>query len=140
VDPDAITLLLDLDGNITGCSGSNFVILVDRTVYSPTTRNILQGVSLTTVRELASKLDLRWVEKDLQPYDVINADEAWLTTTPYCVAPCTKINGIPIGNGCPGPIFQEIIQAWSGLVGIDVLEQILESSPESHEAAVHSGR
>jgi branched-chain amino acid aminotransferase len=127
VDPNAITLLLDLDGNITECSGSNFVTLVDRTVYSPTDRNILHGVSLMTVRDLSEKLGLGWVEKDLQPYDVVNADEAWLTTTPYCLAPCTKINDAPIGDGKPGPVFSEVLQAWSDLVGMDVRQQIMES-------------
>ena len=125
VDPDAITLLLDLDGNITECAGSNFVILAGRTIYSPTTRNILQGVSLLTVCDLAKDLDLEWVEKDLQVYDVVNADEAWLTTTPYCVAPCTRINGVPIGDGNPGPVFNEVMRAWSGLVGMDIMQQIM---------------
>ena len=126
-DPEAITLLLDLDGNITECAGSNFVIVSDRTVYSPTTRNILQGVSLLTVKELASELGLGWIEKDLQPYDVANADEAWLTTTPYCIAPCTKFNNIPVGSGEPGTLFREIITAWSNRVGLDVESQILRS-------------
>ncbi|MCH8891484.1 MAG: aminotransferase class IV [Myxococcales bacterium] len=78
VDPRATSLLLDLEGNITECSGSNVVIIKGRTIYSPTSRNILEGVSLVTVRELAPGLGLDWVEKELQPYDVVNADEAWL--------------------------------------------------------------
>ena len=127
VDPKAITLLLDLEGNVTECGGSNFLIVVGRTIYSPTSRNILDGISLTTVRELAPKLGLGWVEKDLQPYDVVNADEALMPTTPYCVAPCTRINGTPIGNGEPGPVFREIMQAWSDLVGMDILAQIMGS-------------
>lgn len=125
VDPKAISLLLDLQGNITECSGSNFLVVKGRTLYSPTSRNILEGVSLCTVRELAPELGLGWVEKDLQPYDVINADEALLTTTPYCIAPCTKINTIPIGDGKPGPVFRELMGAWSKRVGLDVLTQIL---------------
>ena len=36
-----------------------------------------------TLRELVPELGLGWVEKDLQPYDAVNADEAWLTSTPY---------------------------------------------------------
>ena len=127
VDPNATSLLLDLDGNITECSGANFVIVSDRTVYSPTSRNILEGVSLLTARELAGSLGLDWVEKDLQPYDVVNADEAWLTSTPFCVAPCTKINNIPIGNGKPGPFFYRMMEAWSIHVGVDLLQQITES-------------
>lgn len=124
-DPAAIPLLLDLDGNITECAGSNFVILKGRTIYSPTSRNILQGISLLTVQELAAGLGLSWIEKDLQPYDVVNADEAWLTTTPYCMAPCTKINGVPIGTGQPGPVFYEVLNAWSKLVEMDIEAQVL---------------
>ena len=126
VDPEAITLLLDLDGNVTECAGSNFVIVVDRTIYSPTTRNILQGVSLLTVKELAAELGLNWIEKDIQPYDVANADEAWLTTTPYCVAPCTKFNNIPVGSGKPGPLYRDMLLAWSNRVGLDIENQILK--------------
>lgn len=125
VDPDAITLLLDLDGNVTECGGSNFVIVKGDTIYSPTSRNILQGISLQTVRELAAKIGMKFVEKDLQPYDVANADEAWLPTTPYCLAPCTRINTTPIGTGKPGPWHAKMIVAWSDLVGLDIAQQIL---------------
>jgi branched-chain amino acid aminotransferase len=124
VDPKAISLLLDLDGNITECAGSNFVIVNGNTVYSPTSRNILGGVSLQTVRELTEKMGLGWVEKDLQIYDVINADEAWLTTTPYCIAPATRINGVLIGDGKPGPLFHEVLHTWSESVGVDIAAQI----------------
>ena len=131
VDPKAISLLLDLDGHITECSGSNFVLVRDRIVYSPTSRNILAGISLATVRELAEQLGWGWVEKDLQFYDVVNADEAWLTTTPYGAAPCTRINNSPIGNGEPGPLFGELMAAWSKRVGVDIVAQILAAPPLS---------
>ncbi len=125
VDPDAFTLLLDLDGNVTECAGSNFVIVKGDTIYSPTSRNILQGISLRTVRELAPQIGMKFVEKDLQPYDVVNADEAWLPTTPYCVAPCTRINTTPIGTGRPGPRHAKMIAAWNDLVGLDIVQQIM---------------
>ena len=128
VDPKAISLMLDLDGNLSECVGANFAIVCGNTILSPTSRNRLEGISLITVRELATELGLGWVEKDLQPYDVINADEALITTTPWCVAPCTKINNTPIGEGVPGPVFHKIINAWSDLVGIDVHRQILDSN------------
>ena len=131
VDVRATSLLLDLDGNITECSGANLVLIRGRTIYTPTSRNILEGISLVTVRELAAKLGLNWVEKDLQPYDVVNADEAWLTTTPYCMAPCVKLNGVAIGNGKPGPVFDEVTTAWSELVGLDIVAQIVDDTPSA---------
>lgn len=125
VDPRAISLLLDLDGNVTECAGSNFVIVKGRTIISPTPRNILQGISLQTIRELAGDIGLEFIEKDFQPYDVVNADEAWLTTTPYCMAPCTRINGIAVGDGRPGPWFRKMLSAWSSLAGLDIETQVM---------------
>ncbi len=125
VDPRAITLLLDLDGNVTECAGSNFIIVNGKTIISPPPRNILGGVSLQTVRELAPKIGMEFIERDFQPYDVVNADEAWLTTTPYCMAPCTKINAIPIADGKPGPWFKKMLAAWSERAALDIEAQVL---------------
>jgi len=125
VDPRAITLLLDLDGNVTECAGSNFVIVKGKTIISPSSRNILGGVSLQTVRELAPKIGMEFIERDFQPYDVVNADEAWLTTTPYCMAPVTRINTTPIADGKPGPCFRKMLSAWSQVVGLDIETQVL---------------
>ena len=58
---------------------------------------------------------------------MINADEALSVTTPYCVMPVTQINGLPIGDGKPGPMFRRLIDAWSRKVGLDILEQIVEA-------------
>ena len=64
VDPAATSLLLDLDGNLTECSGANFVVVENDAIFTPTSRNILEGVSLVTLRELAPELGLGWVEKE----------------------------------------------------------------------------
>ena len=130
VDPDAAALLLDLDGNVTETSGSNFLIVERGAVVSPTTRNILPGISRATVMELCDRLEIRFRERDFQVYDVMNADEAFTASTPYCLMPVTRINGAPIGDGKPGPIFRRLIRAWSELVGLDIEAQIL--SPDGN--------
>ncbi|MFH1007196.1 MAG: aminotransferase class IV [Candidatus Latescibacterota bacterium] len=123
VDPKAGTLMLDLDGNVTEMSGGNFLIVRDGTILSATTRNILPGISRQTVIELAGKMGIPFVERDIQVHDVVNADEAFETTTPLCLAPVTRINGIPIGNGKMGPITKQLLAAWSDLVGLDIVDQ-----------------
>jgi branched-chain amino acid aminotransferase len=55
---------------------------------------------------------------------VVNADEAYLATTPYCLAPVTKINGIDVGTGQPGPVFGRLMAGWSKRVGLDIVNQI----------------
>jgi branched-chain amino acid aminotransferase len=122
-DPKAVTLLLDLDGNVTETGGSNFLIAKRGDLISPTARNTMRGISRQNVIELCAKLQVAFTERDFQVHDVINADEAILTTTPYGIAPATRINGVDIGNGKPGPLFETIAAAWSEQVGFDILEQ-----------------
>ena len=124
VDPQAVSLCLDLEGNVTETSGSNFLIVKDGAVISPDPRHILRGISMVTVAEICAELGIEFIERDFQVYDVVNADEALLATTPYCLAPVTRINGLQIGEGRPGETFGRLIGAWSERVGVDIVEQI----------------
>lgn len=129
-DPAAMPLLLDRQGNLTETSGSNFLLVREGTVYSPTSRNILLGISRKAIIELCAKLCIPFVEKDLQVHDALTADEAFVTTTPYCMAPVTRFNGVPIGDGRPGgPVFEKLLAAWSQEVGVDIRQQIM-STPD----------
>jgi len=127
-DPEAAALLLVLDGNVTETSGANFLIVERGTVVSPTTRNTLPGISRAMVIELCGKLGIPFVERDFQVFNIINADEAFTSSTPYCVMPVTKINGVPIADGKPGPMGQRLLAAWGEEVGLDIAAQIQDGA------------
>lgn len=129
-DPGAIALLLDLDGNVTETSGANFLMVERGTIVSPTLRNTLPGISRATVIELAARLGIPFVERDVQVYSVINADEAFLASTPYCLMPVTRINGVAIGDGRPGPVLRRLLDAWNELAGLDIYAQIQGAAKE----------
>ena len=128
IDPAAIAVYLDIDGNITETGGSNFVIYRDGKVVSPRRRNILWGISLTVLKEILDDLGIGFIEDDIQAYDAINAQEVWLPTTPYCLAPVVRFNGVSIGNGEPGPVWRRVLSRWSELVGTDIYEEVVGSS------------
>jgi branched-subunit amino acid aminotransferase/4-amino-4-deoxychorismate lyase len=128
VDSEAIALLLDLEGNITETGGANFLMVERGAIVSPRPRNILPGVSLRTVTDLAAQLGFAFVERDIQVFDIVNADEAFLASTPYCLMPVTRINGISIADGNPGPIYRRLMRAWSELVGLDIEQQTFEGA------------
>jgi len=128
VDPEASALLLDLDGHVTETSTANLLIVRRGALLSPTTRHTLAGISRQTVIELAAKRGIAFVERDLQLYDVLTADEAFLTSTPYCLMPATRINGVPIGDGRPGPMYHRLLGAWGEQVGLDIGRQIQEGA------------
>ena len=119
-DPRAVALFLDIHGNLTETGGSNFVIYRDGAVISPRRDNILWGISLTVLSEILKEMDIPLVEDDIQTYDALNADEVWLPTTPYCLGPVVKLNGVEIGGGKPGPMWRKIIGRWSEIVGKDI--------------------
>jgi len=117
-------LLLDPDGFIAEGTGDNFFIVKDGIIITPEPRNILRGVSRAYIFELASQMNLECVEKNIEPYDVITADEAFMTGTPFCLLPVTSLNGIQIGEGRMGRVTKMLLDRWSENVGVDIEEQI----------------
>jgi branched-subunit amino acid aminotransferase/4-amino-4-deoxychorismate lyase len=130
VDPQAVALLLDQHGNVTETSAANVFIIRDRKILTPSRCCTLGGISQRVVAELAEQLGLEYEERDLQVYDVVNADEVFTSCTTYCLLPVTKLNRQPIGSGIPGPIFHQLLSAWSQLAGVDLAEQIRRGADE----------
>lgn len=124
VDPDALPLLLDTNGNITEGIGSNFFMVSNGVLKTAKDNDILQGVSRVTVFELAKQLGIPAVEEDLQPYDVYTADEAFMSSTPYCILPVGRVDNRKLGEEVPGPITQQLLAAWSERVGLDIVDQL----------------
>lgn len=122
---NAWALLLDPDGFIAEGSGDNFFIVKDGKLFTPEPRNILRGISRKyIIEELCPQLGLKCEEKNLELYDVVTADEAFFSATPFCIMPATKINGLEIGVGKMGKITKKLLDQWSKNVGVDIIQQI----------------
>jgi branched-chain amino acid aminotransferase len=118
-------LLLDPEGHVAEGTGDNVFIVKNGTLITPEGRNILRGISRDYVlTELCPQLGLETAERNINVYDVVMADEAFMTSTAFCVLPVTSIGGQPIGDGKPGPITRRLIDTWSANVGIDIPGQI----------------
>jgi branched-chain amino acid aminotransferase len=117
-------LLLDTDGFISEGTSENFFIVKNKTIITPEGKNILRGVSRGYVFELAEQLNLKCIEKNIEPYDVYNADEAFFTGTRYCIMPVTSLNYIQIGSGKFDGITKLLLDTWSKNVGLDIPGQI----------------
>ena len=129
MDPDIYAVYMDQFGNICETGGSNIVIYRDGAVVSPRARNILWGISLQTVKEIVTEMGIPFMEEDIMIYDVVNADEAWVTTSPYCLAPISRFNGQIIGDGKNYPMFRKVLDAWGKRVGKDLWKEITEAEP-----------
>jgi len=123
IDPQAFALMLDIEGFISEGTGANIFFVLGGELCTPTTRNILVGVSRQYVIELAAKLKIRVREADLTLYEAYNAEEAFWTTSSYCILPISRIDGRPIGSSWPGPITGSLLELWSREVGVDIVGQ-----------------
>lgn len=117
-------LLIDPDGFIAEGTGDNFFIVKNNIIITPEGRNILRGISRAYIFKLAKQLNLECVEKNIEPYDVYTAKEAFMTGTPFCILPVTGLNSVPIGNGKMGKITKILLNKWSENVGVDIIAQI----------------
>ena len=128
VDLEAQPLMLDINGYVTESQGSNFMFVQDGRICMPNRSGALVGESMMTVVELAERLDIPVEEGFYIPYDVYNADEAFLTAGTFCVLPVGSIDRRSLNKPAPGPVTRRILDAWSEMVGVDIAGQIREQA------------
>ena len=123
VDPQAQVVILDVDGYVSENKGGNIFAVMDGELLTPTTENCLAGISRQTVLELARDIGVPARETRLQMYDLYTAEEIFFTSTPYCIMPATKFNGLAVGDGQVGTVTNRLLAAWSELSGVDIVDQ-----------------
>ena len=125
-NPNAWPILLDTNGNLSEGPGSNIFIVKDGVVLTSREQFILSGISRGVAIELAQELGIEVQETDIDLYDAYTADEAFVTSTSFCICPVSSFNGSPIADGSvPGPVTDRLTRAYSGMVGLDVAGQYL---------------
>jgi branched-chain amino acid aminotransferase len=130
-------LLLDPDGYVAEGTGDNIFFVKNGVIRTPEPRNILRGISRDYIFELAAELKLKVVETNIDLYDAMAADECFMTATPFCMLPVTRLNGEPYGDCKMGPVTRRLLERWSRNVGVDIEAQIKswENADKAHAAA-----
>jgi branched-chain amino acid aminotransferase len=104
-------LLMDEDGFVCEAPGYNLFAVRDGLVITPD-RSVLEGITRATVLEICAELGIPTAEKGLAPFDLLVADEVFLTSTAAGLVPVTMVDGALIGDGRPGPMFRRIDAAY----------------------------
>lgn len=112
-----MAIMLDSRGFVSEAEAANIFIVRNGTIATPpTTAGILDGVTRRRIIKLIRELGMDVVERDITPFELITAEEVFLTGTGAEILPVTKINGIQIGDGVPGPITRKVMQEFEKLV------------------------
>ena len=108
-DAGAEEALLISDGYLTEGSTSNAYAVIDGVIYTaPKSGKILAGITREVVLNLASKAGIRLIEEPVPEFKLADVDELWTSSSTKEVLPITRLNGVKVGEGVPGPVWQKI--------------------------------
>jgi D-alanine transaminase len=105
---------VDADGFVTEASAANaWIVTPDRHLLTrPVSPDILAGVTRATAIELAREMNVRFVERPFTAQEAKTAVEAFQTNASITVVPVTRIDGVAIGDGKPGPITMTLVRRY----------------------------
>ncbi|MGH8702127.1 MAG: D-amino acid aminotransferase [Burkholderiales bacterium] len=112
-DAGATEVVLFRDGCLTEASASNvFVVRNGKLLAPPKDHLILPGITYDVVLELAAAGGIAVELRAIPEREVRSADEIWVTSSSKEVLAVTTLDGKPVGNGRPGPLFRTVHQAF----------------------------
>ncbi|RLG04679.1 MAG: branched-chain amino acid aminotransferase [Thaumarchaeota archaeon] len=104
-------VMLDERGFVSETSSTNLFLVKDgKIITPPPTTGALLGVTRTFVMALARKLGYPVEEREVTPFELLTADEVFMTGTGAEIVPVTKIAGRVIGDGKAGKITIRLIE------------------------------
>lgn len=105
-------VVVDAECNLIEGPGFNIFARRQQRVITPA-RGVLEGVTRKTVLELLELEDGLQVEQAALAADwAIAADEVFITSTAGGIIPVSRINGVAVGDGRPGPLSLKLNQAY----------------------------
>ncbi|MDQ2068763.1 D-amino acid aminotransferase [Natronospira bacteriovora] len=113
-DAGADEALLHRDGQlIEGSSMTLFLVENGALLTPPKGPSILPGITRDVVINLARDLGVAVEEAPLAMTRLQSCDELWFTSSSREIMPVTQVDGITIGDGRPGPVWQRFQQTLS---------------------------
>jgi branched-chain amino acid aminotransferase len=111
-------LFLDTAGHCSEATASNlFVYSGGVLITPPTSCGALPGITRRTIMELGLTIGLEVAEREIDASDLIEADEAFLTSSLRGIAPLVSLHDMSeIGGGRPGALTARLRAAYTALV------------------------
>ena len=120
----ARALLLDQRGFVAEASTANLVAYSEsQGLLSPHRENILPGISLMMIEELATELGIPFSYRDFTPAELSKMDEVMLCSTSPCVWSVVSVDDVTWQNS--GPVMTRLQTAWKEALGLDFVEQAM---------------
>lgn len=105
-------LLVDDSGRILEGSSSNFFAVLDGALRTAGD-GVLLGVTRSIVLRLAAEL-MPVHEEPIWVSDLPRCSEAFITSSSREVMPVVRVDGLPVGDGSPGPVTRDLMRRYRG--------------------------
>ncbi len=113
VDAGAVETVLLREGFMTEGAASNIFVVKNGTLLAPPKNHLmLPGITYDVVLELAAAHNIRNEVRTVSEYEVRTAEELLLTSSTKEIMPITRLDGKPVGDGKPGPMFARLYQLY----------------------------
>jgi branched-chain amino acid aminotransferase len=104
-------------GELSECAQSNlFIVTQGRVRTPPLEAGLLPGITRGCVIKVGADIGVSVEEATLVDRDLLDADEAFFTSTTKELMPIVRVDEHPIGTGRPGPITQQLLEAFHACV------------------------
>jgi D-alanine transaminase len=112
---DGEILLYNEHNELTECGACNAYIVKDGVVATPPLDNqILPGITrLVLLGVLQADGSIPVEERVITMDEVWDADEVWISSSSKEVMPVVKLDGKPVGDGKPGPVWEKAAKLYS---------------------------
>ena len=77
---------------------------------------ILEGIRVGLIKELCAARGIAFELRDITRNEVFGADELFLSSATKEVLPVTTLDGKPIGNGQPGPVYRQLYEGYQAAI------------------------
>jgi D-alanine transaminase len=110
VDAASVEAILIRDGYATEGAASNlFIARHGLLITPPDGPDLLPGITRDLILELAATNGVPFREAAIPEQDLARADEIWITSSTREIAPVVRLNGAPVSDGRPGPLWRRMI-------------------------------
>ncbi|HEC62772.1 MAG TPA: branched-chain amino acid transaminase [Candidatus Acetothermia bacterium] len=110
-------IMLCQDGHVSEASTANLFLVRQGTLITPpVTADILEGITRGTVLRLAEDLGIRTMERTVDRSELYVAEEVFMCGTALGMVAVVEVDGRPIGDGTPGPVFTRLNNLFRAIV------------------------
>ena len=114
VDAGATETVMFRNGYLSEAASSNVWLVKDGTLIGPPKDHlVLEGIRFGLMEEICRAQGIPFALRRITREEVLHADELLLTSATKEVLAITTLDGQPVGNGLPGPVYTRLYAGYT---------------------------